>query len=96
VAVAVALANLALAVMQKELRLILACGFPTLLLGLLLSIVQRRSPLVTFPLYRPLVTVWRDMNALLARHLGAPPSLPSGSMIDVLQEHRQRAYWDMS
>jgi hypothetical protein len=85
VAVAVALANLALAVMQKEPRLILACGLSTLLLGLLLSIVQRRSPLVTFPHYRPLVTVWRDVNALLACHLGAPPSFPSGSMIDILR-----------
>src|SRR5215216_3974963 len=41
VAVAVALANLALSVVQEKLRLVLTGSLPTLLLSLLLSIVER-------------------------------------------------------
>ena len=75
-AVAVALAYVALSVVQEELRLILTGGFPTLLLGLLLSIVERRSPLVTFSHHCPLITVGCDVDVLL-RHMGTPPLLRS-------------------
>ena len=51
-------------------------GLPTLLLSLLLSIVERRSPLVTFSHHCPLITVGRDVNILL-RHMGTPPLLRS-------------------
>lgn len=68
-AVAVALAYLALSIVQEELRLILTGGFPTLLLGLLLSIVERRRPLVTFSHHCPLITVGRDVNMLFRHNL---------------------------
>ena len=74
-AVAVALAYLALSIVQEELRLILTGSLPTLLLSLLLSIVERRSPLVTFSHHCPLITVGRDVNVLLG-HKSTLPSLP--------------------
>ena len=73
--VAVALAYLAPSVMQEELRLILTGSLPTLLLSLLLSIVERRSPLVTFSHHCPLITVGRDVNVPLG-HKSTLPSLP--------------------
>ena len=66
-AVAVALAYVALSVVQEKLRLILTGGLSALLLSLLLSIVERRSPLVTFSHHCPLITMGRDVNVLL-RH----------------------------
>lgn len=90
-AVAVALAYVALSVVQEELRLILTGSLPTLPLSLLLGIVERRSPLVTFSHHCPFITMARDVNVLL-RHVGTPPSLYStphhdtADTIDVKEE----------
>jgi hypothetical protein len=75
VTVAVALAYLAPSVVQEELRLILTGSLPTLLLSLLLSIVERRSPLVAFSHHCPLITVGRDVNVPLG-HKSTLPLLP--------------------
>ena len=72
ITVAIALSNLPLPVMQEEFRLILPRSFSALVFGLLLGIVEGRCSLVTLSLYRPLVTVGRNVHVLL-RHNGASP-----------------------
>ena len=91
-AVAIFLANLALSVVQKELRLILTGGLSTLLLSLLLSIVERRSSLVTFSHHCPFITVGRNVDILL-RHMDTPPSLcpsPHHDTADIMAEEEGR------
>jgi CBS domain containing-hemolysin-like protein len=67
-AVAVALSNLALLVVQEEFRLIVTGSLSALLLGFLLRVVYGRCPLVTLPHDRPSIFSRRNVYGLLLRH----------------------------